>query len=730
MKIKLLSIIAFFCVMNCFATDYYISNSGNDNNNGTSINTPWQTLSKLSSELIGPSGTAGSISTGDRVFFKKGDTFRGTILFSAYNNNGVTFDSYGSGELPLIKGSKLTSNWTVHNGNIWKTTVSERVYFLFINNIAQTLARMPNTGTWNMSAATENSLINNLIASSGKNFVGANVCLRENDWRLNRQIVTAQSGNNISWATNINAPATNANFYFDNKLELLDANGEWFYDMTTQTLYLMSATNPNSLIIEASTNLLGIAGNDNRSDNIIQNIQFQHFADQAIRLMGAANNNLVSNCKFKNNFTPIFVSGNQNTIQNNTIEDVFFDGLIVANMANSNITNNTILNVGLNFGQHKPNFLGEFYSSGIWLINANPGCTIANNTILNCGNNGIRFGGTGIIIEKNYLENILLNMSDGGAIYTWGSNSNNNMIRKNNIKNVIGDLNGVQFAGIVNGIYIDNNCFNIQIDGNTVENVNEGAGILINAGAHNNTITNNVIYKCKQGLFFADWLAGKSVYNNAVTFNTFYTNLQNAFPIQIASDDNNHNTMSVCNNNFLANPYNSAVVSYLWTNTQSFTLSQWQTATGFDSNSFGSFYNWTLPTDNSFLVKNQTPNPVTYNYTNTVNLNNNLVSSLTLQGFSSKVLISTVALSANQINVLENEISIFPNPSTGKFNVNLLNEELENHVKIEVYTLDGKLILDKKINAKFNDFNLFQKGIYIAKISSSDKNYVKKIIVN
>jgi hypothetical protein len=147
-----------FLSSSLLATDYYLSNVGNDANNGTSAATPWQTLTKLSAALGGTSGTWGTITTGDRIFFRKGDVFRGSIAFSAYNNNGITFDSYGSGALPILKGSTLVTTWTVHSGSIWKATLAQRPYFLYDNGSLKTLARAPNTGTWNLSAATGTSL--------------------------------------------------------------------------------------------------------------------------------------------------------------------------------------------------------------------------------------------------------------------------------------------------------------------------------------------------------------------------------------------------------------------------------------------------------------------------------------------------------------------------------------------------------------------------------------------
>ena len=658
-----------FLMMNSLrATTYYISNMGDDANNGTSTATPWKTLTKLSAELGGTSGTWGTISTGDQVYFRRGDVFRGSIAFSAYNNDGITFDAYGSGATPIIKGSTVVTNWTVHSGNIWKATVTQRVYFLYQNAAVQTLARAPNTDTWNASTSTTTSMTSSSIGSAGLDFVGANICIREYDWRLNRQIVTAQSSNTVNWVSAIEGtPQPNANFYFDNKLNLLDAVGEWFWDSATNTLYYKTdGTDPNTLTMEASVNLLGIAGNDNRSNNTFQNLTFAHFAQEGIRLMGSANNNVIQNCTFSHNFQALFVSGNSSNIQNNTITDSYYQGAVLANMANGTFSNNSITDVGMTFGQHRPDFSGDFYSGGVWLINGNTGCVIGNNTITNIGNIGIRFNGVGITVEKNQVTNVMVNMDDGGGIYTWGGNnsSHDNTIRNNIVNNLVGSHNGTGVGSIINGIYIDNDAYAITIQNNTVQNMPDGSAIIINAGAYNCVITNNVTYKCKQGLGFYDWQSGQSIHSNTASGNTFYANVTGAIPIEIASNDNNHNVMSASNNNFLVNPYGTSVGRYIWSNVQTFTMAQWRTTTGYDAASVGSYYSWTYPTDNSFLVINNTTSPTTYNYTNVKNLDNQTVNSLTLQPFTSQVLIQNTVLPVELLDFTGKYIEI-RNPVTG-----------------------------------------------------------------
>ncbi len=89
------------------ATDYYVSSSGNDANNGTSTSTPWKTLSKVQSVCNNR-----TIVAGDKILFKKGDMFTGTLLVSniwGYTANSgtatnpITFSTYGTGNKPIFQ---------------------------------------------------------------------------------------------------------------------------------------------------------------------------------------------------------------------------------------------------------------------------------------------------------------------------------------------------------------------------------------------------------------------------------------------------------------------------------------------------------------------------------------------------------------------------------------------------------------------------------------------------
>lgn len=71
------------------------------------------------------------------------------------------------------------------------------------------------------------------------------------------------------------------------------------------------------------------------------------------------------------------------------------------------------------------------------------------------------------------------------------------------------------------------------------------------------------------------------------------------------------------------------------------------------------------------------------------------------------------------------EPKIFPNPSTGIFNIDVGTEVID---KVLVYDLQGKLLPTKKLN-KAVDLSQFSSGIYVVKIITPSKIYSKRVIL-
>src|SRR5690554_6082408 len=89
----LLTVLLFFFTITVHATVYYVSNSGNDSNSGTSSDKPWKSLSKVNSF---------NFKAGDQILFKRGDSWSGTITVSTAGSSSspIVYGAYGSGEKP------------------------------------------------------------------------------------------------------------------------------------------------------------------------------------------------------------------------------------------------------------------------------------------------------------------------------------------------------------------------------------------------------------------------------------------------------------------------------------------------------------------------------------------------------------------------------------------------------------------------------------------------------
>lgn len=112
---------------------YYVSQGGNDSNNGTSPATPWQTISKVNSINFAP---------GDSMLFRRGDTWLNESHIVVRSGNAsaqVTYGAYGSGQKPIIRKHRDVTGWNVEaswtqSGNAWYMTYGD-TYRLWIDGV-------------------------------------------------------------------------------------------------------------------------------------------------------------------------------------------------------------------------------------------------------------------------------------------------------------------------------------------------------------------------------------------------------------------------------------------------------------------------------------------------------------------------------------------------------------------------------------------------------------------
>ena len=123
-----------------------------------------------------------------------------------------------------------------------------------------------------------------------------------------------------------------------------------------------------------------------------------------------------------------------------------------------------------------PGMIDNYWLTGALYLTGNNN-TIQGNTLTNSGFTGIAFAkGSNFMIRNNLINNFESVLDEGGGIYTYrGSDANtysNNVIDGNIVINGIGAPNGKSGTkGAAEGIYIDNNAQNISITNNSVANV-------------------------------------------------------------------------------------------------------------------------------------------------------------------------------------------------------------------------------------------------------------------
>ncbi len=73
-------------------------------------------------------------------------------------------------------------------------------------------------------------------------------------------------------------------------------------------------------------------------------------------------------------------------------------------------------------------------------------------------------------------------------------------------------------------------------------------------------------------------------------------------------------------------------------------------------------------------------------------------------------------------------INLFPNPSNGEIFIEL--EAINNNLEIQLFDIQGTLILERKPNSTFIQLTDLKPGIFLLKLSDNNVNDIRKIVVN
>lgn len=548
-----------FAATDSFSAVYYVSSNGNDNNDGLSQSSPWKTLEKVNSMM--------SIFTpGDRILFKKNETFSGALTLTEPGTAGneIIFDSYGSGSNPKITGFKEITGWSNYSGNIYSANIADTVVNLYVNNKLMDIARYPNSG-W-LRVDTPNGKLGFHDAALNQTngyWNGANCRIRTTNWCYETRSVSSFISGNILFSA-LSQYTTNSNYgyFLDNKLSLLDAENEWYYDIAAQKIYFYApgGVNPNSIIINGVIYKTGFRANPGVSHVIIQNLTIEGYKDKGIDVPNG-NYIRVNNCRIdKTDNGGIRIYGNNHILENNILEDNLNTG-IIAYIFNGSIINNVINRTGLKPG----------YGENAWgcigvSIESSTGTLMKNNIIDSSGYTGIRARGDNIV-ENNTVNYSCLTLNDGGAI---AFDIADGLQLKNNIfNNTIANLESCPPNAYVlaYGIYLgDVNVKNVLITGNTVAS-NRSTGIYVsnNNLSDNFIITKNTLYNNFDfQIIFTDRVATsfKPAFNNTIKNNVFYCLNWKQFCMQqqMYKSTTQFSDYGVFDSNYYFNPYNELII--------------------------------------------------------------------------------------------------------------------------------------------------------------------------
>ena len=238
-------------------TIYYVDDKrGSDSNGGQGLTNAFKTISTCISALTDP-GDECHIRTGryhepEFLISNKQGNLSHPIIIRGYENEIPVID----GTIPLTP--KEGFDWTLGIDGIYSAQIEQDIWQLFVDDEMMTNARWPNA-LWSdktvflneyWAKSDSNSTRGEMVDSgeknltgSGLNATGAIAVLNVGSFNTFTAVVQRHvpGQNNFTYNDTFGGIKFKPNdnqYFLEDKLELLDNAGEWFYDKTAKTVYL------------------------------------------------------------------------------------------------------------------------------------------------------------------------------------------------------------------------------------------------------------------------------------------------------------------------------------------------------------------------------------------------------------------------------------------------------------------------------------------------------------
>lgn len=287
------------------AREFHVSPTGNDNNPGTQAK-PFQTIAHARDSVAKINGKM----TGDIVVYLGGGTYElsAPVVFDANDSGTNGFKviyKAAVGQTPIVSGGKTIKSWEVHDkgNNIYKAAVGGLEFRqIYVNGTRGIRARYPNRTN---EVTLEGYLLGATVTGKAPHQLQVNPAelkgwetwsnLNEvevvmiSHWKQKRARIASIAGSLISLQEPENTARSmnhmeqgNTPHWYENAYEFLDAEGEFYLNTKTDTLFY-KLRNEDSLpievivpVVEVLFDIRGTAPDQMVHDLLFEGITFQH----------------------------------------------------------------------------------------------------------------------------------------------------------------------------------------------------------------------------------------------------------------------------------------------------------------------------------------------------------------------------------------------------------------------------------------------------------------------
>ena len=528
---------------------YYVAPNGNDQNIGTSLQAPFQTLTRAQ-QAVRDLKAAGTLTEQVTIYIKGGTYSITEPLLLTDEDSGnercpITYTAL-PGEKVLLSGGERINGWKRYKGDIWVTTLPEvqegKWWFrqLYVNGELRGRARTPNQSVFEVAATTDTTTSMRSYQVPSDSFI-----YREGD--LDPKWKHPENGEAIIYHywTDSHLPIQSidgkkncitfgyssgkvfrdgfhgdlARYVVENILETLDQPGEWVLERSTGRLYYMPLPGEDlttaEVIAPKTEKLIQFKGNP-REGKFVEYVNFRNLA------MGYTNFNLPwGDCNNSQDSASVSACIEMTGSRHCSIEQckLYNLGTFAVELFD-----------GCTFNRFCGNQLENLAAGGFRLRGTEPGnlpsLRTGNNTI---SDNTIAYYGltypsaVGILVmhsDCNTIAHNLIHHGDYTGIsvgWSWGyqrSAARNNLIEQNHIHdigyhNLLSDMGGIYTLGLSPGTAVRNNLVH-DVNANRYG----GWGIYADEGSTSVLIENNIVYNTKYGTFNIHYAKDLTVRNN------------------------------------------------------------------------------------------------------------------------------------------------------------------------------------------------------------------------